>query len=155
MTLIYWKAGLQAPKQKSDEKKEWADSTVLIPHLQWRYKKLKFPSGLVNSKAFWLEWQRKSMLSTSAIVKRKVLFERVASIFETWFVIRFWGGELTVLSFAYSLSFLLFFSFAATSSTISLQNCRETEKAASWTGSSSFVSHSQSPGYTLPQTGQG
>lgn len=49
------------------------------------------------------------MLSTSAIVKRKVLFERVASIFETWFVIRFWGGELTVLSFAYSLSFLLFF----------------------------------------------
>ena len=38
MTLIYWKAGLQAPKQKSDEKKEWADSTVLIPHLQWRYK---------------------------------------------------------------------------------------------------------------------
>lgn len=44
------------------------------------------------------------MLSTSAIVKRKVLFERVASIFETWFVIRFWGGELTVLSFAYSLS---------------------------------------------------
>lgn len=49
------------------------------------------------------------MLSTSVIVKRKVLFERVASIFETWFVIRFWGGELTVLSFAYSLSFLLFF----------------------------------------------
>ena len=49
------------------------------------------------------------MLSTSAIVKRKVLFERVASIFETWFVIRFCGGELTVLSFAYSLSFLLFF----------------------------------------------
>lgn len=60
------------------------------------------------------------MPSTSAIVKRKVLFERVASIFETWFVIRFWGGELTVLSFAYSLSFLLFISFAATSSTISL-----------------------------------